>query len=97
MPIRNASQWLPDTFKSLIEQNFTETMELSLYNDGSTDNSIDIVHEWEPLLTSMYKIIINGHKEEKVRGAGYCRNRAIDASAERFLCLLDAVNIYLQK
>jgi len=37
MPVRNAAQWLDETFQCLMEQ-ITENMniELSIYNDGSS-------------------------------------------------------------
>ena len=37
MPVRNAVQWLDETFQSLMEQIVENIqIELSIYNDGST-------------------------------------------------------------
>ena len=37
MTVRNAVQWLDETFQSLMEQIFENiTIELSIYNDGSS-------------------------------------------------------------
>jgi hypothetical protein len=41
MPVRNAEQWLDETFQSLMEQ-IIENMniELSIYNDGSSASDL---------------------------------------------------------
>lgn len=37
MPVRNAEQWLDETFRSLMEQVIENiNIELSIYNDGSS-------------------------------------------------------------
>ena len=37
MPVRNAAQWLEETFGSLMEQSIENVnVELSIYNDGSS-------------------------------------------------------------
>jgi glycosyltransferase involved in cell wall biosynthesis len=37
MPVRNAAQWLDETFQSLMEQTIENmNIELSIYNDGSS-------------------------------------------------------------
>jgi glycosyltransferase involved in cell wall biosynthesis len=37
MPVRNAAQWLDETFRSLMEQSIENIhVELSIYNDGSS-------------------------------------------------------------
>lgn len=41
MPVRNAAQWINETFESLIQQ-MTENIhiELSVYNDGSSASDV---------------------------------------------------------
>ena len=36
MTMYNASRWLDDTLQSILAQTFAGTLELSIYNDGST-------------------------------------------------------------
>ncbi len=37
MPVRNAAQWLDETFRSVMEQSIENIhVELSIYNDGSS-------------------------------------------------------------
>jgi hypothetical protein len=37
MPVRNAAQWLDETFRSIMEQSIENIhVELSIYNDGSS-------------------------------------------------------------
>lgn len=42
MPVRNAAQWLNETFESLMTQMMIENIhiELSIYNDGSSASSL---------------------------------------------------------
>ncbi len=36
MPVHNGSAWLDEALSSVLEQTFTGTMELSVFNDAST-------------------------------------------------------------
>ncbi len=36
MPVFNASDWLDECLQAILEQDFLERMELSVYDDGST-------------------------------------------------------------
>ena len=36
MPIYNASEWLEEALQSVLQQSFTGSLELSVFNDGST-------------------------------------------------------------
>ena len=41
MPVRNAAQWLHETFESVWQQNIDNmNIELSIYNDGSSASYI---------------------------------------------------------
>jgi glycosyltransferase involved in cell wall biosynthesis len=41
MTVRNAAQWLDETFQSLVEQMFENiNIELSIYNDGSSASDL---------------------------------------------------------
>jgi len=45
VPVYNTSRWLDDTIKTIISQDFTD-FELIFCNDGSTDNSLDILSKY---------------------------------------------------
>ena len=36
MPVLNGEKWIEDCFHSIINQSFSGTMEVSIFNDGST-------------------------------------------------------------
>ncbi|UJR36598.1 hypothetical protein I4U23_029318 [Adineta vaga] len=65
-------------------------IELSIYNDGSSDESLNVIERWRNRLEMKYKLIICGHKDEEARGVGYGKNRAVQNSSGRFLCFQDA-------
>ncbi|CAF1299153.1 unnamed protein product [Adineta ricciae] len=79
MPVRNAVQWLDETFQSLMQQVVENILiELSIYNDGSAASE------------TKYKLIVHGHGDEEARGVGYAKNRAVQHSSGRLLCFQDA-------
>ncbi|CAF2003217.1 unnamed protein product [Rotaria magnacalcarata] len=91
MPVRNAAQWLNETFESLTNQIIENiNIELSIYDDGSSDESLCVIEQWRKRLELKYKLIINGHEDSEARGVGYGKNRAVQYSSGRFLCFQDA-------
>eukprot|EP01132_Coremiostelium_polycephalum_P004538 gene4538-5654_t len=55
--MKNASKYLDETLLSVILQTYDGPLELSIYDDASTDNSIEIVMNWLPMF-KLYKIIL---------------------------------------
>lgn len=49
MPMHNASAFLDDALKSVRRQTY-RPLELSIYNDASTDDSVAVVQRWIPVL-----------------------------------------------
>ncbi|KAL7989379.1 hypothetical protein Chor_012045 [Crotalus horridus] len=50
LPVYNAEFWLDECLKSVLDQDFQGSIELSVFNDSSTDNSINIIKKWKILL-----------------------------------------------
>ena len=48
LPIYNVAPYLDETFKSLLSQSLQE-IEIIAVNDGSTDNSEDIIRKYQQL------------------------------------------------
>ena len=46
VPVYNAEKFISDGIKSVLNQNY-ENIELILINDGSLDNSLEIIKFWE--------------------------------------------------
>ena len=46
-PLRNGEQYLPEMLESVLAQSYAGPMELSVFDDGSADNSNEILRAWE--------------------------------------------------
>jgi len=52
IPVYNADEWLDECLASAITQSYRGPVEISVYNDASTDRSDEIIHAWTPILRS---------------------------------------------
>ncbi|XP_065898682.1 queuosine-tRNA galactosyltransferase-like isoform X3 [Dysidea avara] len=94
MTVRNGEQWLDESLSSLLNQTYTGHMELSVYNDGSTDKTVEILKVWSFRLEERHiSVVLNGHNNDSPKGVGHGRNEAILQSRGRYLCFLDADDI----
>lgn len=83
IPIYNAEKYLRRCLDSALQQTFSD-LEIIVVNDGSTDSSLDICHEYEKL-DSRFRII-----DKENTGVSDCRNRAIEMSQGEYLQFLDS-------
>ncbi len=83
VPCYNGEEFLRDTLDCLKEQTIKD-WECVIVNDGSTDNSIEILREYEAK-DSRYKVI-----DKKNEGPSVARNVAIAASSGKYILPLDA-------
>lgn len=84
VPVFNASQYIGKTLDSIINQDF-DGYEIIVVDDGSTDNSLDIVNEALKSCEIPHQII---HQENA--GVSVARNTGIDASSGDYLVFIDA-------
>ncbi len=86
MPCYNSSKFIRESIASVLKQTY-KNIELIIIDDVSTDNSINIINEFNDtrikLITSEY----NG-------GAGACRNIGIGAAQGRYIAFLDSDDIW---
>ncbi|WP_292884646.1 glycosyltransferase [Methanobrevibacter sp. UBA212] len=82
IPVYNVSEFLDDSISCLLNQTFKD-IELVCVNDGSTDNSLEILEEFSKN-DSRIKII---NKENG--GCGSARNRALDEATGDYVYLYD--------
>ncbi len=89
IPAYNAAKYLPIAIESVISQTF-EDWRILLVDDGSTDNTLEVVTPYRERLGDklLYIRKPNG-------GLPAARNTAIQNSTAEFLALLDADDIWL--
>jgi glycosyltransferase involved in cell wall biosynthesis len=86
MPAYNAAQYIHEAVTSLLRQSLSD-WELIVVDDGSTDQTADIVSR---LADSRIKLI-----RQENRGEGAARNRALSMAKGEYLGFLDADDTYL--
>jgi glycosyltransferase involved in cell wall biosynthesis len=97
IPCKNASAFLDECMASVLAQGeFVDPrfIEVSVFDDGSTDDSLRILREWETKLVAHgFKFVLSGR--ESSGGCGFARNRAVEQSKGKYLCFLDSDDIML--
>ena len=90
VPVYNAGKWIEDTILSVKSQTY-KNWELLLVDDGSTDNSIEVMND---LATDNIRMITYGDegsdKDAHNRGAAFARNTGITEARGRYICFIDA-------
>lgn len=88
MPVYNLENYLERSIGSIITQTLDE-IELVCVNDGSTDNSLEILREFEEKFN-----FIRVFTQEN-QGAGPALNRCINEAKGEYIAFLDADDIYI--
>lgn len=89
IPVYNGDKWIDDCLRSVETQNFNGKLEVSIFNDGSTDGTISKLEEWrETLREKPISVTIGGHTSNP-RGVGYAKNQAVEQSSGVYLCFQD--------
>ncbi len=86
VPVYNAGQWIEDTVLSVKSQTYTD-WELILVDDKSTDNSLELMRG---LAGDRIKVIESGEN----KGASYARNRGVKEAVGRYICYVDADDLW---
>ncbi|CAL8285546.1 unnamed protein product [Arctogadus glacialis] len=98
IPVHNASCWLEECLQAVLNQDFTGSLELSVYDDASTDASRAVLESWkETFEAKAVSMVISGHHSAQPRGVGYAKNQAICQSSGRYLCFQDADDVMLSQ
>lgn len=82
IPVFNVENYIERCLNSLINQTLKE-IEIICINDGSTDNSLNILHKYQK---KDCRITIINHKN---RGIGYVRNEGVKIAKGEFLGFVD--------
>lgn len=98
LPVHNAATWLDECLESVLQQDFEGNMELSIFNDASKDNSMDIINMWRTKLENRgICVIISDHDLSDPKGVGFAKNQAVLQSSGCYLCFLDADDVMMSQ
>ncbi|MFT7802559.1 UDP-GlcNAc:betaGal beta-1,3-N-acetylglucosaminyltransferase-like protein 1 isoform X2 [Arapaima gigas] len=96
LPVYNASRWLDECLQAVLQQDFQGTMELSVFDDASKDDSRAMISWWSLQLQERgITTVISGHDSAQPRGVGYAKNQAVAQSRGRYLCFQDADDVMM--
>lgn len=87
VPVYNASKCISDTIMSVKNQSYSD-FELILVDDGSTDNTVEIMKEYE---CENIHVLSN----TMGKGAADARNCGISKASGRYIAFLDADDMWL--
>lgn len=87
VPVYNVEQYLSECLDSILSQTLKD-IEIICINDGSPDNSLEILKDYSKK-DSRIKII-----DKKNEGVGKARNDGIKASTGEFIAFMDADDFY---
>lgn len=90
MPVYNLDKYIERSVNSILNQTLKD-IELICVNDGSTDNSLEILRDLE----KKYDFIKVFSQENQ--GAGPALNRCIDESSGEYIAFLDADDVFLDE
>ena len=88
IPIYNAGKYLRECLDSVFSQSMIEETEVICVNDGSDDDSGDILLEYEKKYENLVVINITNH------GVSYARNIGLKLADSDAVCFIDPDDMY---
>ncbi|NRB61249.1 MAG: glycosyltransferase family 2 protein [Winogradskyella sp.] len=85
IPLYNKESYIENTIKSVLKQDF-EDFEIIIVNDGSTDNSLNLLNQFTDPRIHIIK--------QKNQGVSSARNNGILNSTGQYIALLDADDLW---
>jgi teichuronic acid biosynthesis glycosyltransferase TuaG len=89
VPVYNAGKWIEDTILSVKSQTYKD-FELILVDDGSNDNSMEVMKEFE----SDNVMIVSDTGDGSNAGAARARNKGVELAKGRYICYIDADDLW---
>lgn len=90
MPVYDVSNYLQNAINSIENQTF-EDVEVICVNDGSTDNSLEVLNKIKKDYDKL--VIVN----QENAGPGIARNTGIDYATGEYIAFLDSDDIFLDE
>lgn len=88
VPVYNRAHYVGATIDSILEQTYSN-IEIVLVNDGSTDNSLEVLNEYQKQEPAKIVII-----DQKNQGQVASRNNAIRQAKGKFIAFLDSDDLW---
>ena len=90
----NGKTWLDECLASVAAQTYRGPLELSIYDDGSTDGTGAAIRAWaEKLRARGIRVVASGSRWSDATacagGTGFARNCAVAQSTGQYLCFVD--------
>lgn len=90
IPVYNAEKYIRECLDSVLDQTMNQ-LEVICIDDGSTDNSLHILQEYQ-LADARIKLI-----SQKNQGSGPARNKGLEEANGRYVAFLDADDFWHDK
>lgn len=87
MPVYNREQFIKFAIDSILNQSYSN-IELIIYDDGSTDNTVKIIKSYQKI-DKRVKLLVG----DKNRGVGYARNQLLKACNTKFAIWQDSDDV----
>ncbi len=83
IPVYNAEKYLDRCFKSILDNNY-KNLEIITVNDGSKDNSQNVIDEYQKKYPNMFFPIV-----QENQGIGMARNNALEKATGEYIMFID--------
>ena len=90
IPVYNRGKYIRKAIDSVLEQEFDGKVEVIVVDDGSTDDSIEIVNSYGDRI-----VFVQKPNYCQTQGAASARNRGIRIATQEFVSFLDSDDFYL--
>ncbi len=90
IPCLNREKTIRSSIESVLNQNYSERIEVIVSDDGSTDNSLIIARKFDKNV-----VVIERPKDCLEQGASGARNRALLIAKYEYVCFLDSDDYFL--
>lgn len=89
-PVYNAEKFISKTIESVVNQTY-KNWELILIDDGSSDQSVSLIHQWQLKHKNIHCIQLS-----KNSGAAVARNVGISAARGQYIAFIDSDDWWLE-